>query len=396
MNVLKPKKCVIIGAGLAGVATAYHLTRMGLEEVVLLEQEAIPGMHASGRNAAMVRQVVADEAIARLARAGAAFLQNLPEDWPLETEFKQTGALLLTDRSGIAKWQAAAQSAREAGVPAEWWEEDRLRREVPVLADSPAAGAVWCPTDGVIDIHNLLHGFLRGAMARGAEIRCDQRVQNIVVREGKVCAVQTESDEIVTDIVVNAAGAWAGEIARLAGIVLPVTPYRRHLFIGEPRYRVEAGGPIVWDVTTDVYFRPDMGRLLLSPCDQTPHPAVSPGCDPAASELLAEKVSRCFPQLSEMAIHNAWACLRTMPPDHRFVVGWDAAVKGFMHVAGLGGHGVTVSHSIGLLAAQLIMRREEGTAGVEFDPIRFYSNRASGLPGAGLNQLSGSNRLGKN
>lgn len=181
----KPKKCVIIGTGFAGAATAYHLTQMGLADALMLEQEVMPGMHASGRNAAMVRQVVADESIAQLARASAVFLRRLPENWPLETEFRQTGALLLTEQKGAALWQAAAQRAQQAGVVAEWWTADRIHRKFPMLEGSPAAGGVWCPTDGVIDIHNLLHGYLRGAIERGAEIRCATCVRQIVVRQGK-------------------------------------------------------------------------------------------------------------------------------------------------------------------------------------------------------------------
>ncbi|MBL8208547.1 MAG: FAD-binding oxidoreductase [Blastocatellia bacterium] len=133
-------------------------------------------------------------------------------------------------------------------------------------------------------------------------------------------------------------------------------------------------------MTKDLYFRPDARRLLLSPCDETPHPAVRPGCDPAASELLAEKVSHSFPHLADLAIHNAWACLRTMPPDHRFVIGWDAAVQGFLHVAGLGGHGVTVSPAVGQLAAQLILQQIGQTADAEFAPVRFHSSRHTIFP----------------
>ena len=114
------KTCVIIGAGFAGAATAYHLTRSGAERVVILEQEPMAGVHASGRNAAMVRQVVLDEPTAALAREGTAFLRQLPADWPVETGFSNCGSFLLGDDSMAPRLQQAAQQAQRSEVFAEW------------------------------------------------------------------------------------------------------------------------------------------------------------------------------------------------------------------------------------------------------------------------------------
>lgn len=364
--------CVIIGAGFAGAATAYHLTRLGRERVVILEQEATAGVHASGRNAAMVRQVVLDEPIAVLARRGAAFLRQLPPDWPVETSFSPCGSLLLADDFMVPRLQQAAQRALQSGVFAEWWTLDRIRQAIPLLAEAAAEGGLWCPTDGVIDIHNLLHGYLRGAIARGAEIRYSSQVRRIVVRNKSVCAVQTESEELPADVIVNAAGAWASEIGRLAQAAsLPLTPFRRHLFVTTPLEWVSAAWPIVWDLSQEVYFRPESGGLLLSPCDETAHLPDSPGTDPAAMEMLADKVTHCFPQGTSLPIRKSWAGLRTMTPDRRFVIGWDPIVQGFFWVAGLGGHGVTASHSVGLLAARLICG-ERALVVHEFSPSRFF------------------------
>lgn len=365
------KTCVIIGAGFAGAATAYHLTRLGLERVVILEQEPMAGVHASGRNAAMVRQVVFEEPIAALAREGAAFLRQLPADWPLDTGFSCSGSFLLADGPMAPRIQQAAQRALQSGVLAEWWPIGRIQRQIPVLADAPAQGGVWCPTDGVIDIHNLLQGYLGAAVAKGAEIRYSSKVRNIVVRQQAVCAVQTESDEVATDLLVNAAGAWAGEIGRLARAArVLLTPFRRHLFVTQPLDWVSVAWPIVWELAHEIYFRPESGGLLLSPCDETPQQPGNTATDPAALDMLAEKVAHCFPQLASLPIRKSWSGLRTMTPDRSFVIGWDPRVKGFFWVAGLGGHGVTTSYSSGLLAARLI-RGEATSLARKFSPDRF-------------------------
>ena len=131
---------VVVGAGFAGAATAFHLARMGMERVTILEQEEVPGMHASGRNAAMVRQVVPYESIAALARGGAAFLRNLPRDWPLETHFEQNGSFLLASATDSARLKQDGARSNERGVPAEWWPIERIVEAVPILEGSPAAG----------------------------------------------------------------------------------------------------------------------------------------------------------------------------------------------------------------------------------------------------------------
>jgi D-arginine dehydrogenase len=224
----------------------------------------------------------------------------------------------------------------------------------------------------VVDIHNLLQGYLNSAVAGGAEVRYASRVCRIAVRGEAVRAVQTEDDEFEADVLVNAAGAWAGEIARLAQAAdIPLTPFRRHLFVTQELSWVKTSWPIVWDLAHDIYFRPESGGLLLSPCDETPHP---PGCtvtDPAALEMLAEKVTHCFPQLSNLPIRRSWSGLRTMAPDHRFVIGWDPVRKGFFWVAGLGGHGVTVSSSVGRLAAQSILGSADPPRAFAASPDRF-------------------------
>jgi len=369
------KRCVIVGAGFAGAATAFHLTQMGMNKVIVLEQEAIPGMHASGRNAAMVRQVVSGEPASALARGGAAFLRRLPDSWPVETSFQQTGSFLLADYKGAKQLQNDALLAQRSGVATEWWPLDRIVASMPILEGSLTVGGVWCPSDGVIDIHGLLHGYLKEAAARGAEIRFSEKIRRVITRGKRVVAVQTETQEFEADILVDAAGAWAEEIATLAGAAdISMSPFRRHVFVTEALDWVSSLWPIVWDVSHEVYFRPESGGLLLSPCDESLQPPGLPAQDPAALELLAEKALQCFPKLANLPIRNSWCGLRTFAPDRRFVIGWDLQVEGFFWVAGLGGHGVTASYSVGVLAASMILQSRDLALANAFSPARFRAN----------------------
>lgn len=364
---------VIIGAGFAGAATAFHLARRGVKEIIVLEQERVAGVHSSGRNASMVRQVVPEPAIMRLAREGAAFLRQLPADWPVPVSFQQNGSLLLGSGEGWKRLMRDGEIAREAGIEVEYWSRERVQEYVPVLRQTEFSGAIWCPTDGVVDIHALLSGYLKAAVFLGAQVRYGCSLQGIEVRDGCVQGVITGDGVIRAETVINAAGAWAGAIGRLAGAAdVPLRPCRRHLFVTAPLSWVDSGWPFVWDDVHGVYFRPDSGGLLLCPCDQDEMDPGIPQTDTAVAELLAEKIQRHFPGISDIAIRKSWAGLRTLSADGRFVIGWDPKVRGFFWVAGLGGHGVTTSSAVGALAATLILNPNE-IAGEPFSPARFAS-----------------------
>lgn len=361
---------VIIGAGFAGASTACHLVRSGVRNVLIIERESFPGVHASGRNAGMIRQIIPDEALAPIVREGAEFIRKLPAEWPLPVEFRQTGSLLLGSGSAWEKLKADAGKASKAGVFAENIEPSRARQRVPVLENTEFEGAVWCSTDGVVDIHALLQGYLSQAQAGGVKIMTSTKVVGIESRHGGVVGVATDSGPIEADLVINAGGAWAMELARMAGASpVPAHPYRRHLFTTDLLPWVRQEWPYVWNLTGEFYFRPESGGLLLSACDETKHFPGIPPADPEAPLGLYDKLQR-YPGLQNVSIRKTWACLRTMPDDGRFVIGWDPHLHGFFWVSGLGGHGVTASGAVGRLAADLILGREKEPLTVS--PSRFF------------------------
>jgi D-arginine dehydrogenase len=362
---------VIIGAGFAGASTAYHLARSGVRDIVVVEQEDIPGIHSSGRNASMVRQVVADPALAELTEQGAAFLRSPPSDWPEPPRFEQNGSLLLASGEGWRRLQRDAETARGLGMSAECWTRDRAVEHVPALKGAEFEGAVWCSTDGVVDIHALLTGYLAAARSRGALVRFRSRVSTIDVQHGRVAGVVIDGETIKTERVVDAAGPWALTIAGLAGAIdAPLHPCRRHLYVTAPMSWVDRKWPFVWDVTHELYFRPDSGGLLLCPCDQEEMAPCDAQTEESVTELLFEKIGRYFPQLSDVAIKKHWAGFRTLCADGRFVIGWDPKVEGFFWVAGLGGHGVTTSAAVGALAAKILLGGDAPQAAA-FSPARF-------------------------
>lgn len=380
---LGTSRIVVVGGGLAGASTAYHLARRGARRVTLLEQEATCGAHASGRNAAMIRQVVADASVGALAQAGAAFLKSPPGDWEVPLCFEQNGSLLLGAGPALDALARQAAAARDRGVPAEPRDAEEIRRRVPLLERAAFDGGVWCAGDGVVDVSALLGGFLAGARKAGAAVRTGAIVRGIAVQGGRVAGVETSEGTLAADIVVNAAGAWARELGRRAGAAdIPLRPCRRHLFSTGPVPGIDRRWPFVWDIGHEFYFRPESGGLLLSPCDEDDFPPGDTPADAAAQSRLAEKLTRYAPRLANLPVRKGWAGLRTLTPDGRFVVGWDPNVEGFFWVAGLGGHGVTCSASVGALAARVLAGEANGSAAA-FEPGRFAAaseTQARGRP----------------
>jgi D-arginine dehydrogenase len=338
--------CIIIGAGFAGAATAWALARAGVRTGVILEREPTPGQHASGRNAALVRQTDGDPLIHALSVRSLEHIRRLPTGGEL---VHQTGSLTVAGDAAVGEVAAVHDVAGAGGLRTELLSAPTACGRFPFLERLRLDVALWCPTDGVADIHALLMSYLAQARERRFELHTGCGADGLVLEAGRVVGVRSGTREIRADVVVDACGAWAG---RLAGEdVAALRPLRRHLFVSGPFGAARRTWPYTWVAGAEVYFRPEGAGLLLSPCDETPSPPGVPSTDPAAALLLAEKLAVVAPGLADLTLRRSWACLRTFAPDRRPVIGPDPLLPGLFHVSGLGGFGMTASAAIGELAA---------------------------------------------
>ena len=318
---------LIVGGGMAGAATAYHLARQTAHRILIVEQEPVPGVHSSGRNAAIIRERADDPILQPLLTESADQLRT--GEW---ASFHRCGLALVGDGN----------------------------QDVGRFFPRAAGRGRWYPDDGVIDVASLLQTYLKGLA-----IRYNTRVLQWT-RQHDDIHVETSNGEIRCRWLINAAGPWAGDLGRL-----PLTPMNRHLFVTAPLGWVDSCWPCVWDGNVGLYFRPESGGLLLSCCDESP---AAPGDYeelPAVYDILAEKISAAQPGLGDLAIRSSWVGQRTFAPDRRFVIGFDPRDNHVFHVAGLGGHGVTASFAVGRSAADLFLGKPSGHMN-PFQPARLY------------------------
>ncbi|HTL70622.1 MAG TPA: FAD-dependent oxidoreductase [Candidatus Eisenbacteria bacterium] len=378
-------RTIVIGAGFAGLSTAYHLA-LGSRDprsVLLLERDPAPALHASGRNAGMIRQAVADPALARLAGEGRRLLEKAARSWK-GLSLAPTGSIFLSDSAGagLKELRGIERTARLTGLRVQRLSRRQAERRVPLLEGARFEEALLCPSDAQVDIAALAAGFRRELTRLGVRMSFNRRIERIrPARDG--FEVRAGGETFGAGRLVNAAGAWAGEVARLAGATrVPLTAYRRHLYFGRVK-PFDKKWPFVWDISRGLYFRPYGGRLLASPCDKEPfalsdrrRAARAESPDPRVERSLEGKIRGFGGGIAGFRIEERKAALRTMTPDGRFVVGEDAKLGNFFWVAALGGHGVTTSFSTGRLAAGIVLgRRQDPFLVKAFSPARFLRSR---------------------
>ena len=346
-------RIVIIGAGMAGAATAYFVTRKGQRNVLILEKERIAGTQSTGRNAAILRTMIPHPLLNRIARQSAGFHYHPPEGFSSEPLVDPVGIYLAAREEHAETLQSWCDDNSEAKL--DRGDASRLYRQIPVLGPG-LVSTVFKADDGVLDVHAILQGFLGGARREGAEIRFGCRFRSLEIRDGRLAGVDTSDGFIEASKVVVANGGWASLSECFRGYSLPITPYRRHLLITEPLPQVNPRWPVVWVVGDEFYFRPESGGLLMSGCDAV-KVSVAQGelTDQEELERIAAKAARWLPSLADARVARAWAGMRTFAPDDMFVIGADPRLSGLYWVAGLGGHGITCSPFIGNLAAEWIV-----------------------------------------
>ena len=341
---------IVIGGGMAGASAAAHLSGRG--SVALLERESQAGYHSTGRSAALFSTIYGNAVVRALTRASQAFLFESPS-WFTETPLVSPRSTLFFATQDQAS--ALAEFRSDADIAANTRQLDVAEAHALVPAFKPGflGGAVLEPGSADIDVAALHQGYLRQAKRGGATVLLACGIAGLH-RAGGRWVVRTDQGTVSAPVVVNAAGAWGDEVARMAGArPVGLRPLRRTAMLIDPPRRLScAAWPAAIAIDENFYFKPDAGRLLLSPADEEP----SPPCDAQPEDLeVAIAVDR-FEQASgarvEKVFHR-WAGLRVFSADRTPVVGFDPVAEGFFWLVGQGGYGIQSAEGLGRLTAAL-------------------------------------------
>jgi D-arginine dehydrogenase len=368
---------VIVGAGIAGVSVAYHLSPQA--RVLILERENVAAYHTTGRSAALHSETYGSAEIRAITVASGRFYRNPPEGFADHPVLTPRGALIV-GRADQSSALDKAQADYAALVPSvrRIDRTEALKLQPLLRPEAAEGGGVLEPEADDMDVAAIHGGFLRGARAAGCALRLNAELTALEHKAGR-WSIKLRDGEIVSATnVINAAGAWADVVGGLAGAkTIGLVPKRRTAFTFDAPAGLDiAALPMTIDFDESFYFKPEVGQFLASPADETP----SPPCDAQPEEMdIAIAVDRMesATTLSIRRIKNRWAGLRSFVADKNLVVGYDPLAQGFFWLAGQGGYGIQTAAAAGRLAAALALERTMpediaslGVAETALSPIR--------------------------
>jgi sarcosine oxidase subunit beta len=351
---------VIIGSGIVGSSVAYHLAQAGCTNVLVVEREAHQGKGSTGKSMGGVRAQFSTPVNIQMSRYSIDFFSRFDEVVGHPADYRAHGYLFCaTSGSHLAYLRANHERQVAAGVNnVEWVSPEEIQAIVPQLRTDDILGGTFCPTDGFVDPHSVMMGFMKNARERGARLWLDTQVTGIAVENDQIAGVDTSRGRVATRVVVNAAGAWAAGVAQMAGAELPVEPLRRQLVPTEPFDQLPKRFPMVIDMSTGFHFRREGKGILLAWNDPAETPGFKTEFDSTFVEKILTRAAARVPVLAEAGVNprRAWAGLYEMTPDHHAIIGPAPNVKGLYFVNGFSGHGVMHSPASGRIAAELILQ----------------------------------------
>jgi D-arginine dehydrogenase len=351
---------VVIGAGIAGTSVAYFLSNHA--KVLVLERESHAGLHSTGRSAALFSESYGSPQVRALTRASRSFFERPPRGFVEHPLLAPRGVLVIGTREQSAQVESTYEAIRAYTPQMQLLDEGQMRSVVPVLEPQFAQLGFFEPGAADIDVNALHQGFIRGLKQRGSRLECGVQIHSIERSQGEwlleVTIGSAQPHTLRAPLVIDAAGAWADEVAALAGVApLGIEPRRRTAFLFPPPEGMStAHWPFVTSVSEDFYFKPDAGLLLGSPANADP---VQPH-DVQAEELdIALAIDR-IERATTMRIQRPmrpWAGLRSFVADGGLVGGFEPSAPGFFWLAALGGYGIQTCAAMGESCAHLVLGR---------------------------------------
>ena len=356
---------VIIGGGVMGASTAYHLALKGCKSVVLLERNPLFGQEATGKCAGGIRYQFATEINIRLSLLSLPMLDRFEEELGQAIDVRHCGYLfLLTRERDIEAFEANVVLQRRLGVMTEWLGGDTVRSRLPLMRLEDVLAATWHPKDGLADPSGVVQGYVTGARRLGAKCLTDIEVTGISAENGRIRSVKTPEGEVSTPILVNAAGPWASRIGEMAGVEIPVDPLRRQIAVTTPIPGLPPDFPFVIDFAKNLYFHREGPGILTGMSNLGEPPSFSQQVDREWELVHFDAAMARMPILQHAGISSRWAGLYEVSPDAHPILGNVPEVEGLYAIIGFSGHGFMHGPACGLLLSEEILEGKAHTLDV--------------------------------
>jgi sarcosine oxidase subunit beta len=351
---------VIIGGGIVGSSIAWHLVEAGCKDVLVLERETQQGKGSTGKSMGGVRAQFSTDVNIKMSLYSIPFYAGFDERLGLPAGYRPQGYLFLATRPAhLDDLQTNQARQKSLGLTsASMLSTVEIASQFPQLRSDDVLGGAFCSTDGFVDPYSAMIGFMTSACERGARLWKGAEVHAIHTDASGVCEVQTSRGNVVTRIVVNAAGAWSASVAKLVHLDLPVEPLRRMLLPTEPFSDFPHTAPMIIDMTTGFHFRPESLGFLLAWADPQETRSFDTNFDPSFVEKVLTLAADRVPCFENLAINpkRGWAGLYEMTPDHHPILGPVPEVPGFFLANGFSGHGVMHAPATGKILSDLIVK----------------------------------------
>jgi sarcosine oxidase subunit beta len=348
---------VIVGGGVIGTSIAFHLAEAGVEDVLLLERDALASGSTS-RAAGGVRTQFSDELNIRIARRSIEAFEAFGERPGWEIDLHQVGYLfLLTTPEQVATFERNIALQNSLGVPSRMLTPDEARELSPYIQTEDVLAAAFCGLDGHATPEAVVQGYATGARRHGATLVTGCTVEGIELEDGAIRAVATSLGRVETGTVICAAGAWSRALGALAGVELDVTPLRRQVLVTERAEGVPRSLPMTIDFANGFYFHRE-GDAILMGVNFSETPGFKLEYDDGWLPELADAIEHRAPELAALGVQTTWAGLYEVSPDHNALIGEAPGVSRFLYATGFSGHGFLQAPAVGEIVRDLVLGNE--------------------------------------
>lgn len=364
---------VIIGAGVIGCSTAYHLARMGVTDVVVVEMDQV-GAGSSGKSASMLSlQFCTDESNARMAKYSYARYMQFEEEIGVPIDFKRIGWVSLATQESAEHLRGSATLSQSLGIETEILTPEEIKRRYPEINTEDIVLGTWGQDDGTIDPHMIMWGYISKAREMGVKLYQGIRATGIRVRQGQVEGVATDDGFVATRTVVNAGGPWAVEIGKWVGVEIPIINAARSIVVTGPFPDIPSTRPFIEDATAEWYFRPE-GPGILMGMGKTPTEELVIPFRLEAVDAMMDTAAHRVPVLMKAPFLTGWTGVRPLTADERPILGPVPSVDGLILNCGWGGTGIIQAPLAGQLVAEITSDGHAST----LDISRFRLERFKG------------------